>query len=90
MEGHFVKSGRLKFLKEKVLSDTTERKAVSLTIVILRTKLRAIHAQKVSTGTSMCRSRPPDAVRALNVQVTINPVVVAGEYIRKRIPAGFG
>ena len=77
-------------MKEKDLNGTTEREAVRLNIVILRIKFRAIHVQKVSIATRMSRSRPPVAVRTLNVQVTTTPVVVAGQYIRKRIPAGFG
>ena len=75
---------------EKILGCIPERKAECLTIVTLGTQSRAIHVQIVSIGTRICRSRPPVAVRALTVQVTTTPVVVAGEYIRKRILAGFG
>ena len=62
----------------KIVRDSvTERKAACLITAILRIKYRTIHAQKVSTGTRISRSRPPVADRALIAQVTITPVVGA-------------
>ena len=69
---------------------STERKAIRLVVATLRLKPRAAHAQTVSISARIYRSRPPDAVRVLIIQKTIAPVEVPGEYIRKRIPAGFG
>ena len=77
-------------MKEEVLSDATESHAGCPTTVTLRIKSRATYVQIVSIGTRICRSRPPVAVRDLIVQGAITPGVQAGEYIRKRIPAGFG
>ena len=64
---------------------------MGLISVMLMRQCRASHVQIVSSGTRIRRSRPPVANgRVLTVQVTTTPVVITGEYIRKRIPAGFG
>ena len=66
-----------------------ESKPVGFIIVILGVESATIHVQVVRVTITVGCGRPPVPDGVLAVQVTIAPVVLAREHIRKRIPTGF-
>ena len=71
------------------VGDAAERKAVGFITVILGVEIATMHVQVVRVTTTVSRGRPPVPEGVLVGQVTIAPVVVAREHIRKRTPTGY-
>ena len=69
--------------------DAAESKPVGFISVTLGVETATIHVQVVRATITVGCGRPPVPVGVLAVQVTIAPVVVAREHIRKRIPTGY-